>query len=241
MNLEDALKGLTPKQKLIVLNKVAKEELSKNLYLFTKFLGYEDIDKKVHGEIIHSLESDTKRKIICVPRGSYKSSIASIAYPIWLLIKNPNLRILIDSELYTNSATYLHAIKMHLESEKMTDIFGEFKSDIVWRDDAIVIKQRTKNLKEPSISVGGIGTKKVGLHFDYIIGDDLNSPQNSATKDQREKVISHFRYNLNILEPDGTYIIIGTRYSEDDLIGWILREVIDEPELSEGKLKQVSR
>jgi len=45
----------------------------------------------------------------------------------------------------------------------------------------------------------------------------------------RKKVINHFKMNTAILEPDGTYVIVGTRYAVDDVIGFILEnEVGDE-------------
>lgn len=114
-------------------------------------------------------------------------------------------------------------------------IFGDMEGP-VWREDSIVVSTRTKKFKEASITCGGIETTKVGMHYDVIIGDDYNSPDNIKTEEGCQKVIDHFRYNLNILEPDGTYVIIGTRYSENDLIGWVLREVLNLPKLSEGKI-----
>ena len=212
-----------------------RDKLEGDLLALCYFLGYDAVDPKVHGEIIAALQAPTKRKILCVPRGTFKSSIGAIVYPIWRLIKNPDLRILIDSELYSNSITYLRAIKAHLESPQMTMLFGEFKNDKIWREDAILIRQRSKTLKEPSITAGGIGTTKVGQHYDLIIGDDYNSPANTATPERAEKVIAHYRYNLAILDPGAEYTIIGTRYGENDLIGWILRDILGESRLAEGK------
>jgi hypothetical protein len=189
-------------------------------------LRYKDINKRTHGSIIKTLESDSRRKLICVPRGCLKSSLACVAYPIRLLLNNPDLRILIDSELYTNSATFLREIKGHLTSKLFTSIFGEFKSS-TWNESEIIIKQRTKNLKEASITVGGVGTTKVGQHYDVIIGDDYNSPNNTNNKENAEKVINHYKMNTSILENDGTYVVIGTRYSELDLIGHIIRNEIE--------------
>lgn len=237
--IQDAIaKAPQGHQKQIAIEAL-RQILRSDLFALAYFLGYEDVDPTVHGEIVAALTALTKRKIICVPRGTFKSSIAAIVYPIWLLIRNPDLRILIDSELYTNSVTYLRSIKGHLESDQMREVFGPFKNSMsLWREDAIIIEQRIKkSLKEASITAGGIGTRKVGQHYDVIIGDDYNSPQNTATKEQAEKVISHYRYNLNILEPEGIYVIIGTRYGEDDLIGHILRETLDEKHLAEGKFK----
>lgn len=184
-------------------------------------LHFKDVNHSTHGGIISALESDTRRKLICVPRGCLKSSIACVAYPIWRLIRNPDLRILIDSELYTNSCTFLRQIRLSLETAQVESIFGRFRSR-VWNESEIIINQRTKRLKEASITVGGIGTTKVGQHYDLIIGDDYNSPKNSNTPENAAKVVDHYKYNLSILEPEGEYIIIGTRYSEADLIGHIL-------------------
>lgn len=188
----------------------------------TRLLGYKDLTVQTHLPIITALEAQTKRKLICIPRGTFKSSIVSVAFPIWCLMRNPNLRIMLDSELYTNSKNFLREIKAHMYSAKFIELFGEWTTD-TWNESEIIIRPRTKILKDPSILAGGIGTTKVGVHVDMIIGDDYNSPQNSATPDARRKVVDHYQYNTSILELDGTYVVVGTRYAEDDLIGWILR------------------
>lgn len=189
--------------------------------LSINILGYKDITERTHGEIIDALEDENKRKLICVPRGCLKSSLACVAYPIYLLINNPNLRILIDSELYTNSATFLREIKLHIQSPIFRMLFGDWKTK-VWNESEIIISKRTKSFKEATVTVGGIGTTKVGQHFDIIIGDDYNSPSNTNSPENAKKVIEHYKYNLSILEPTGTYVVIGTRYSSNDLIGHIL-------------------
>lgn len=200
------------------------DSYANSLYRLCKgLLDYKDISLNTHGGILSTLENrEITRKLICVPRGCLKSSIACVAYPVWLLIRNPNLRILIDSELYTNSCTFLRQIKLNLESRRFETIFGKFKSR-VWNESEIIISQRnTIGIKEASITVGGIGTTKVGQHYDVIIGDDYNSPKNSNTPENAAKVVDHYKYNLSILEPGGEYVVIGTRYSEADLIGHLL-------------------
>lgn len=111
----------------------------------------------------------------------------------------------------------------------MRSLFGEFKSE-TWNEGEIIIKQRQTPRKEASITAGGIGTVKVGQHYDYIIHDDLNGPSNSLTPELRQKVIDHYKMNVSILEPSGTMIVIGTRYAADDIIGWIIQNEIEEPE-----------
>lgn len=220
----DLLKKIDPILAKEALKIAIANEYKKDLYKFSRYLlGFQDVNKQTHGSIISALESDTTRKLICVPRGCLKSSIACVAYPIWLLINNPDLRIILNSELYTNSKNFLREIKQHLESPEFTQLFGQFKTN-TWNEGEIIIKQRIKKLKEASITCAGIGTTKVGQHADVIIHDDLNSHDNSSSPEACKKVIDHYRYSLSILEPTGTMVVIGTRYSENDCIGWILRE-----------------
>jgi len=211
--------------------------LKSDLMAFCHFLGYTDVNKHTHEEIITALESPHKRKLITVPRGAFKSSIASIAYPIWKLLRDPNERILIDSEVFSNAVTYLRSIKTHIQSADFIEMFGDITGD-PWQESNIQVRTRTKNYKEPSITCGGVATTKVGQHYSTIIGDDYNSRENSKTREAAMKVVDHYRYNLNILEPDGEYVIIGTRYSEDDLIGFILREQLNQMILAEGKFDE---
>lgn len=208
-----------------------------NFFLFAKvFLEYKELEEDVHGQFVRVFESKATRKIVVMPRGTFKSTLGSIAYPIWRLLKNPNETILLDSELYTNSKNFLREIKGHFQSEKMERVFGK-QVGTKWDEGEIILGTRTKNIKEASITVGAIGTTKIGQHYQVIIGDDLNSPQNSETPEKCQKVIDHVRYNLNILNPGGEYLIIGTRYGERDVIGWLLADVLNEKHLAEGKLK----
>jgi len=210
-----------------------------SFYAFTKFfLGYGDMVRSVHGQYTEVFESSAPRKIVVMPRGTFKSTLGSIAYPIWRLLKDPDLTILLDSELYSNSKNFLRSIKGHFESEEMLRVFGN-QVGRKWDEGEIILASRTdKTIKEASITCGGVGTTKVGQHYDLIIGDDYNSPQNSETPEKCQKVIDHVRYNMNILNPKGQYVIIGTRYSERDVIGFLLSEVLGETKLAEGKLER---
>lgn len=200
-----------------------------SLYDTSKYLlGYSAINRRTHGEMIANLEDQSvKRKLIVMPRGTFKSTIGCIAYPIWRLIRDPNIRILIDSEIYTNSKNFLREIKAQLENPFLAELFGNFRSDTNWNEGEITIAQRTLPRKEASITCSGLGAIKVGQHYDLIIGDDYNSPRNSLTPEGCQKVIDHYRMQTSILEPTGEMVIIGTRYSESDLIGWILKYEIE--------------
>ena len=96
----------------------------------------------------------------------------------------------------------------------------------MWGESELTIKQRTHPYKEASITAGGVNTVKVGQHYSCIVSDDLNSGNNSGTSEARAKVLQHYRLNNAILDPGGTYVVIGTRYAADDVIGSILQNEI---------------
>lgn len=215
---------------------VLKRLFLSNFYLFSKyFLDYKDITKEAHGEMIGVFESRATKKIVVMPRGTFKSTLGSVSYPIWRLLRDPNITILLDSELYTNSKNFIREIKGNLDSERMRTFFGD-QVGSKWDESEIIIKTRTANKKEASITAGGVGTTKVGCHYDLIISDDLNSYENSETPEKCQKVIDHVRYGFSLLNPGGEYVWIGTRYAERDVIGYLLKDILEEPLLAEGKL-----
>lgn len=233
---ERKLRVMPKSIQLRVLKEILADHYRNSLFdLCKNLLGYKDVNWDTHGDIIRALESPSTRKVIVVPRGCLKSSIGIVAYCIWCLIRDPNDRILIDSELYTNSKNFLREIRHHLESDRLKTIFGTFKSD-TWNEGEITVKQRTQAYKEASITAGGVGTTKVGQHYRRILGDDYNSAANSNTPEACGKVFDHYRLNQSILEPDGTYVLIGTRYSQLDVIGQVLKNEVGLD--TEGKLTQ---
>lgn len=214
--------------------KAMAESFKSSLYATAKhLLGMTEVNPRTHGDMILALQAATTRKLIVMPRGTFKTSLGSVAYPIWLLMRNPNLRIMLDSELYTNSKNRLREIKQHIQSELFTKCFGDWKTS-VWNESEICISPRTRIVKEASLTCSGIGAGKTGEHYDVIVADDLNSGKNSNTAEGCEKVLTHYKMYTSILDPGGTIVLIGTRYSAGDTI----QAVIDN-ELTEDQRKGI--
>lgn len=226
MELIRKLEGLPEAEQVATAQEMLREVYRASLFKTARYLlGYREVNWATHGDMIHALQDSEPRKLIVMPRGTFKSSLSSVAYPIWCLLRNPNERILIDSEIYTNSKNFLREISLHLRSEKLVSLFGNFEGT-VWNEGELIIAQRTKVLKEASITASGIGSEKTSQHFDRIIMDDLNSASNSGTPELREKVIKHYQYNTAILEPRGTMVLVGTRYAANDAIGFVITNEI---------------
>ena len=224
------------------LDDLERQAYLDDLFLFAKYcLKYKDLTTGTHLPIARALQADTHYKLICVPRGTFKSSISSVAFPIWLLEHNPNLRILLDSELYKNSKNFLREIKGHYEhNEEFKRLFGD-RRGVLWGESEITVSTRTKHLKEPSIACSGIGAGKTSQHYDVIIADDLSSYLNCRNPDVASKTIDHYRLYTSLLDPGGTVVVIGTRYSEIDIIGFIIENELGIKDGNVNELKKIYR
>lgn len=215
------------------LKELEREVYRSSLYRTAKYLlGMSDINWRTHGQMIEDLEElefrerGTANALIIMPRGSLKSSVSSIAFPIWSLLRNPNKRILIDSATFDLSTQLLSAIAQHLESPNLTDLFGTFKTRDDWSGKSLTIAQRTTILKEGSVVASGVGSPKTGAHFDRIICDDLNNEKNSATTELMDKVYKHFQMLSAIADPGADMCLVATRYSAMDVPGRVMSEQI---------------
>lgn len=171
------------------------------------FLGYKDWDI-IHDDVEVFLRKPARKKALIMPRGHLKSTFVTIAYSIQQILKNPNIRILIGNQVWDMSRKFLNEIKEQLERSQLKYLFGDFVS-AKWNADEIIVKQRTKAFKEPTILTTGIESETTGGHFDTIILDDLTGLQNSQTPEQREKTKRYKRSMINLLEPGGLLIEIG--------------------------------
>lgn len=201
-----------------------KQLCEQDLYFFTKnILQYQELEEQPHLEVCEFLEGPELKKLLLLPRGTFKTTIGTISRAIQRIIKNPDIRILIFSETYNQAKKFLSEIKQQLEGNKeLIGLYGSFVKDPGWREEEITVKQRKKRFKEPTIMTGGVDVVRVGFHYDLIIIDDPHSQKNVATKDQIDKVKEAYRLLYPMLEPGGEININATRWHFYDLASDLL-------------------
>lgn len=190
-------------------------------FLCTKILGYKDWDL-VHDDMETFVNRKSLRKLLLVPRGHLKTAIVTKGFAIQSLLRNPDIRILIANQVWDKSREMLYEIKQLLsEKSDLAKLFGEFVSER-WREDDIVIRQRRKALAAPTIGTSGVEAELTSSHYDIIILDDLQGEKNYQTPEQREKVKRYYRSMIDLIEPGGLIIVIGTRWHLDDVYQYII-------------------
>lgn len=152
-------------------------------------------------------------------RGSGKSTVGTIARAIHMILKNPNVRILLASKSGENAQSMLGEIKRHLTSARMVEVFGAQVGE-KWDTGEIIVAGRTSPAKESTITTVGVEGAVVSKHYDAILADDLVDEKNARTPPEREKVRTFYYKSLKpCLEPDGSLSVSGTRYHDLDLYG----------------------
>ena len=177
-----------------------------------------------HKELCKFVQSNPKKKkLILVPRSHLKTKLVTVGYSCFKIAKNPKIRILIYSATWQVAVDIVQTIERNLSDEngRFVEVFGNFREGAPqWQNDRFRLKENDK--KEPTVTASGIDNNLVGGHYDLIIFDDVVSADNITTSDQIQKVIKTYNQALDLLEPDGEVIVVGTRWHDADLYGWIM-------------------
>lgn len=183
-----------------------------------------------HKELCNFIESDPgHKKLALLPRGHLKSTIITANYATKRIVEQPDIRILIQNATSANAIDFLTEIKKNLtQNEDLIRIYKDpdkpwiADNPLEWSADRITLNVPKLGKKGPTVTASGIDVNLVSQHYDMIIMDDVVNRENTFTKDQIQKVILRYKDNLDLLEPGGELIVIGTRWNYDDLYGWIL-------------------
>jgi predicted phage terminase large subunit-like protein len=179
---------------------------------------------KCHEELCHFVQerATKKKKLVLIPRGHLKTKLITIGRTIQRLTMDHGIRVLIYSATWQMAVDILSAIQKQLKTCSMLhQLYGDItEGATIWSQDRIKLKDNNK--REPSITAAGIDNNLVGGHYELIIMDDVVNRDNINTMDQMLKVQNRYKDALDLLEPNGEMVVIGTRWHDADLYGWIL-------------------
>jgi predicted phage terminase large subunit-like protein len=211
---------LTEKERQIA--KRGREDL---FYFCKHVLSYTKMEPDPHQELCTHVEKSARRKkLILMPRNSYKSSVITVGASMHFLLRNPDERILIASETQKNAVRYANEIKLHYENnQKFRRLYGAWdNAGHTWRAGELIVKPRKAIKKEASITTGSLEKGVlVGAHFSKIILDDVVSRSNTQNPEQIAKTLEFYKLLLSILDPDGQIYVVGTRWNYLDLYGYL--------------------
>jgi Holliday junction resolvasome RuvABC endonuclease subunit len=168
----------------------------------------------VQYDIAQYLQHGPRRSVIEAFRGVGKSWLTS-AFVCWLLLNNPQLKILVVSA-----------------SKERADAFSTFVKRLINEIPALQHLQPKDGQRDsvisfdvgpaqpdhsPSVKSVGITGQITGSRADILIADDVEVPNNSATQMMRDKLSESVKEFDAILKPGGRIIYLGTPQTEMSL------------------------
>lgn len=169
----------------------------------------------VQMDIAKFLSDDTiDKKLVEAFRGVGKSYL-TVAFVLWKLRLNPELKFLVVSASMKYAREFVSFCKQLLYTN---ELFACMQPDVHQRSasDAFDVAN-IKPDKSPSVKAVGITGQMTGSRADYIIFDDVETPNNSLTNEQREKLSESIKEAAAILKVGGSIIYLGTPQSENSI------------------------
>lgn len=220
-------KKLDEEEKLVLIEICAKYG-KKNFWFFvTEILGWDGLDVEFHGELCNFMQKQGESKLILAPRGHLKSTICTVAYALWRSMRDPNVRILLANYKLDNAKAFLFQIRIELGRDRFRAFYPGVvpnMKNVKWNETQITLT-RTTNPKEATFEVTGVGGEITGKHYDVILFDDIQGPENVGTLEQLLKLRTWWNQLQAILEPGGDQVLVGTRWHYADIYGFILENL----------------
>ena len=159
--------------------------------------------------------------VIAGPRGFGKTVVCTKGFALIKSVESREHRILIVGKTLPQARKVQREIRLQLQRNELMKVFGPFFDDSASVDTGTeLIFAGRKNLhSEPNISCVGIGSAKVGGHYDIILCEDLVDNANSSGRNAellRGWVLEEL---IGMLMPDGEMHFIQSRYGMADL--WV--------------------
>ncbi|MEK7187464.1 MAG: hypothetical protein AAB691_01290 [Patescibacteria group bacterium] len=191
-------------------------------------------------EMFRLTEDDTAKLTgITSFRGSAKSSIMTMSFPIWAILGRLKKKyVVIVSQTQTQARQHLKNIKEELErNELLRKDLGPFEEqDDEWHSYALVIPRHKAKIIAVSIDQGVRGLRHGANRPDLILCDDIEDLSSVKTREGRNKT---FDWITGELLPSGDLntkvVIVGNLLHEDSALMRLERMIRD------GKLDGVFR
>lgn len=183
------------------------------MFIVWKHLGLPD-PTPVQYDIAKYLQHGDRRIVIEAFRGVGKSWVTS-AFVCWLLLGNPQTKILVVSASKDRADQFSTFVKRLINE---VPILQHLQPSIGQRDSMIAfdVGPATPD-HSPSVKSVGITGQLAGSRADVLIADDIEVPNNSQTQTMRDRLSEAVKEFDAILKPGGRIIYLGTPQTEMSL------------------------
>ena len=161
-----------------------------------------------------------KRLMVFLPPRSSKSVICSKLFPAWYIGRNPAHEILTVSHSDQLSSDFGRSVRDVVGTEEFEKIF----KGVSLRSD-VRAAGKWKTNHNGSYYAAGVRSQIAGRGAHIAILDDVMSEEDAISASGRRYIKEWYPAGLRTrIMPNGSIVIINTRYHYDDLCGWLLKQ-----------------
>lgn len=202
----------------------ARDKATAEFLDFCKYVWPEIIIGEHHRRIAAALDrvvaGKCKRLMIAMPPRHGKSQMGSYLFPAYLMGKLPQSKLIVGSHTAELAQRFGRMIRNLVEDERYMELFPDTKLSV---DSKAAGRWNTSQGGEAFfIGKGGAMTGRGG---DIIILDDILDEQDAISDTAMENTWEWYTSGpRQRLQPNGSIIVINTRWKTDDLSGRLLRQ-----------------
>ena len=188
--------------------------------------------KKLAERLTALKNGEINRLCVAMPPRHSKSSMITLAFPLWLLSKDKTLNILIVN----NSAGLSEKFGIQLREyvKQIGPEFDLYLSDVKHSSTYLMFTDSQGKLYKGSIRLVGSSGSITGQDADYIILDDVYAGFDDITPSLLQKKIDWFKTIIEQrIEPHTKLVILHTRWHSEDLQGYLKDNYPDDYEFLE--------
>ncbi len=183
--------------------------------------------KKLSKELMKMYRGDYRKLTVSMPPRHSKSSLITLAFPLWLITRDPSLNIMVINSTFTLSESF--GIRIRDLFQQYGEKLGLRISDKKHASGWIMFEDLDGNLTGGSIRLIGIGGQITGFDADWIIVDDLVKGVQDTTPTVLDKTKEFFNgIVMQRVEPHTRLIVLGTIWHSDDILSYLRSEHDDE-------------
>ena len=166
------------------------------------------------------VDGKCNRLMVFLPPRSSKSVICSKLFPAWYIGRNPSHEIMSVSHSDQLASDFGRSVRDIVNSEDYSKIF----KGIRLRSD-VKAAGKWKTNKNGSYYAAGVRSQIAGRGAHIALLDDVMSEEDAISENGRKYIKEWYPSGLRTrVMPNGSIIIINTRYHYDDICGWLLKQ-----------------
>lgn len=199
-------------------------------FYFPHYVRYETAP--MHFELFRMSEDETISRLIVVAfRGSSKSTLMTMSYPLWAILgKQRKKFVLILCQTRAQAKQHMMNLKRELEgNDLLNNDLGPFQTENdEWGSASLVFSRLNARITAASTEQSIRGLRHHQHRPDVIVGDDLEDVPSTRTHEARQKT---FDWLMGEVLPAGdrqTRLILVGNYLHEDALLMRLRHKIEE-------------